>query len=98
MNKHTPGPWVEFRDADSHDIIAPDGVHIARMEPRNSASPLEDQDADARLIAAAPDLLAALEACESFLMDGTPDSDVSPLESAVRSVARAAIRKARGEA
>lgn len=58
--EHTPGPWIEFRDAESHDIIAPDGVHIARMEPRNGREPQKEQDADARLIAAAPELLAAL--------------------------------------
>jgi hypothetical protein len=58
--KHTPAPWTEFRDGDSHDIIGPDGLHIARMEPRNGADPQAEQDADARLIASAPRLAADL--------------------------------------
>ena len=60
MAKHTPGPWREFRDNESHDILAHDGSHVARIEPVNGLDPLAEQDANACLIAAAPNMLAAL--------------------------------------
>jgi hypothetical protein len=91
MSAHTPRPWSEFRDADSHDIIGPDGLHIATMEPRNSRTPAADQDADARLIAAAPDLLAAVEHVLEASEDGGTFNDVdftmlrAALAKAVRS-------------
>ena len=61
MSQHTPRPWSEFEDEDSHDIIAPDGTHICRMEPRNG-QPTDHamQVADARLIAQAPAMLEML--------------------------------------
>lgn len=67
MSKHTPAPWREFRDGDSHDIIGPDGTHIATMEPRNGFDPRAEQDADARLIALAPRMLEALEDANALL-------------------------------
>ena len=55
----------------------------------------ETAESDARLIAAAPDLLAALETiANSEPMDG--DSFVCDFDT-LQSVARAAIRKAKGE-
>jgi hypothetical protein len=59
-NMHTPGPWISFRDDESHDIVTPDGTHIARVEPVNSVDPLTEQDANGAILAAAPDMLAAL--------------------------------------
>jgi len=47
---HTPGPWIVFADSPPA-IRAPDGSNIA---------PEVCHIADARLIAAAPDLLVAL--------------------------------------
>jgi hypothetical protein len=96
MRAHTPGPWTEFEDSDSHDIIAPDGTHIARMEPRNG-QPVDHamQVADAHLIAAAPALLEALETilkqhsviCEDTANDLIDDDCAK---------ARAAIAQAKG--
>lgn len=57
---YTPGPWTEFQDSNSHDILARDGSHVARIEPVNSLDPAGEQIANANLIAAAPDMLAAL--------------------------------------
>ena len=62
MATHTPGPWQSFADDQGHDIIAEDGAHIARVEPVNSLCPAEEQDANGNLLAAAPDLLAAIKA------------------------------------
>lgn len=68
MNKHTPGPWVatavseykwSIHNANGHPaphalVIAPNGDLLRRMRSR----------ANARLIAAAPELLAALRAID----------------------------------
>ena len=59
--KHTPGPWrYEYEPGYCGELIAPDGMTIAVFvdEPRPY---------DARLIAAAPDLLAALRRAEVTL-------------------------------
>jgi len=68
MIKHTPAsplPFSEFRDEDSHDLIAADGTHIARFEPRCSQSPQQDQDRDANYLVhtarAYPKLVAELK-------------------------------------
>ncbi len=53
LSGHTEGPWTAERDVDRVlDIIGADGAHVAMIHTPE-ASP-----ADARLIAAAPDLLA----------------------------------------
>ena len=66
MSKHTPGPWQCVSGAVETRIgpqgAAP-GIPIASMdrEPGNGTLPVE-RDANARLIAAAPDLLEAAKA------------------------------------
>jgi hypothetical protein len=79
----TPGPWYEMNGvvwAGSGVVGLPDGPTIV-AEVEN--------EADARLIAAAPDLLAALEFIAAWGMPST----VNP----VKSRARAAIAKAKGK-
>jgi hypothetical protein len=83
MSEHTPGPWTAKRmpcQLDTHtynsEVIAADGTEVATIL----------KEPDARLMAAAPDLLAA---CECLLA-----SD----REFYREMARAAIKKARGEA
>jgi len=68
MPMHAPGPWTwNNPEQDTHGNIvinAPDGIVVARVAPRGS-SPYsrnyEQREANAHLIAAAPDLLAALK-------------------------------------
>lgn len=59
MNKHTPGPWF----VDAHNNVLAEGCLVAFP---SVAAGLEKQEANARLIAAAPELLAALECLCSF--------------------------------
>lgn len=65
MSAHTPGPWFvdRRRDGDSNaiDILAanPEWLRVAAIIS-DEKEPTEAEHADARLIAAAPDLLAAL--------------------------------------
>ena len=59
-NTHTPGPWAIDHAEDGRLIISAPEAAIAF--PIGSQRPLERFDANAALIAAAPDLLAALKA------------------------------------
>jgi hypothetical protein len=87
MSKHTPGPWVE-----DCAIISSDGYIIAETV---HASAVEEA-ANLRLIAAAPDLLAALELlAKSTSMAGTPMADVDMFE--VAAIVNAALAKAVGD-
>lgn len=86
MSKHTPGPW-EF--ADSWVQTAKHKMPIANM---NFAAA---NAANARLIAAAPELLSALRGLCELEADGMQASE-SAIEYWER--ARAAIKKATEEA
>ncbi len=94
---HTPGPWRLIQDGpmpDSRSICAGDygigEVWNLNGNPENLAN--------AHLIAAAPDMLAALERCEQILSNcivaGEALADHFPTRLAA---VRAAIAKAKGE-
>jgi len=63
MSKHTPGPWALSSGA-SH-VIAACGGGICKLDSIHGA--YQDQAANARLIAAAPDLLEACKVFEEWL-------------------------------
>ena len=79
---HTPGPWHKVEADTTIPIKAANGKTVASV--RYS----DNDDNDANLIAAAPDLLAALEA----IMKGVSGCQKEPQYEA----ARAAIAKAKG--
>ncbi len=60
--KHTPGPWT-YRSSSVRSpywsIVAPDKLQVAKVTPRIHGNGNADGQANAILIAAAPDLLAA---------------------------------------
>ena len=100
MSTHTPGPW-RVDPHDYEDIQTADGsVEIATMMNDDFAynvAPEAEAAANARLIAAAPELLAALRVVEQaglIRQDGVIDAGVL---AAVQGVARAAIAKAVGD-
>ena len=73
MSKHSPGPWVVFH---SVEIRCPseDNTVIARMEDSREAGwNTPTINANARLIAVAPDMYAALCSVVALLND--PDAD-----------------------
>ena len=82
--QHTPGPWELRRSVRGYWFIdheqGGEGYTLTK---------LDCNEADARLIAAAPDLLAALEE----LLNALPSATSHPAIKA----ARAAIAKATGE-
>lgn len=72
MSEHTPGPWKLHRTSNRQEIWDKDAVVIA-VVPIYHAIP-RGSKANAHLIAAAPDLLAALKemvgAAQYFSSDG----------------------------
>ena len=90
MSAHTPGPW----GLDGNLIEGPDGERVACITAYSRRTP--KQKANARLIAAAPELLEALR---GLLNAPDPDEveDATPRFRAVMK-AHAAIAKATGGA
>ena len=103
LSGHTPGPWVVaygsvYRDLPG--ICENGGIRIAQMDRSEPHTAPTERDANARLIAAAPELLAALEsAANQFdfavraLAQGQTVS-ISSLQNCA-AAARAAISKAK---
>lgn len=90
MTNHTPGPWAANPDGLIH--AGKNRLHIAQAATIGMGHAAA---ANARLMAAAPDLLAALR----LILDSEEthgDSVVCDFET-LQSVARAAIAKATGE-
>lgn len=87
---HTPGPW-EASDIDTRGVYADGGAamvatcHTLSLPEGKQANRMDVTAANARLIAAAPDLLAACQ----YVLDnaGGPPADML-------SMIRAAVRKA----
>lgn len=103
--KHTPGPWkyTQTKTGCDYGISAPGCSNVLaevyeEFIGRGVYEPLEAR-ANARLIAAAPELLAALEKCMEYI----PGSEVRSwppgfrLKDAAVRAALAAIAKARGK-
>ena len=85
---HTPGPWRHVRNAKGELFILAFG----------GQTELPETEANARLIAAAPDLLAALQTVIESADDTGCSSDLTVVESAAVDQARTAIAKATGGA
>ena len=98
--QHTPGPWTIHADTDGWPLVMSGGVAgriVANVNPQScpdeSSAPAfvaMPCEANARLIAAAPELLEALEASLALI------DLVIPFEGEVTRTARAAIAKAEG--
>lgn len=60
--KHTPGPWaVGYLDQSGQRIVKQEHIEICTCWHHSVGSIEQEMEANARLIAAAPDLLEALE-------------------------------------
>ena len=107
MSKHTPGPWfvaynyghmtgVRAKNEDIGRWVAQAWCQTSQPTSADAhARQVEQNEANARLIAAAPELLEALQACEMRLTHLAQDSH--PVIEELKQ-ARAAIAKATGEA
>lgn len=86
--KHTPKPWravIAFKEAFVNSEHMDKKIRVCNMPPIFN-------QADAHLIAAAPDLLAALKCALDYLNGWPADSQ----QRNCREAARAAIAKAEG--
>lgn len=100
MTAHTPGPWeIEHGHHECVNtstlpwaMTGPGGREVCQSP--NGVDVDDEDDANACLIAAAPDLLAACEAMLEWVARETDDRD---WPHPVLDQARAAIAKARGE-
>jgi hypothetical protein len=98
MSKHTEGPWTrKYQERFHHDnsagIRAANGLYIAAALDRNSFDLDDEVEANACLIAAAPDLLAA---CEASLKVMEEIPGYRDLVRDAESACRAAIARAHG--
>lgn len=92
MSAHTPGPWVHHQE--DNIITTPNGFcKLLEWQARSMHVSQEERDANARLIAAAPELLAALRALEAMAERYRPLG--SPTPEAQKN-ARIAIARATG--
>jgi hypothetical protein len=120
VSKHTPGPWIidETKALGAYGVWTDYATHpghdgawygslVCSVYPHNRSDvPREQRDANARLIAAAPDLLAACKAAARWIAGNTPMVDSSdpilgPIADEADRIAvaiHAAIRKAEGGA
>lgn len=105
MALHTPGPWttdttkryrqmVSEQIPESIPIRGPDGIGLAATYDFNRFDRDAECEANARLIAAAPDLLAALE--RITLINGSTGGHKA-MVAEFKHIARTAIAKARGD-
>ena len=108
MSEHTPGPWTlkelhgeVYTDHGSDWLFGPDGKPIIHFHPGDydSEAWYEFEDANARLIAAAPELLAALESCIGHIEETNKwhPEDHPINDCPVLNNARAVIARAKGE-
>ena len=89
MNKHTPGPWgVIIGDAGPIVFSGNKGSMVATCTKRITST---ERESNARLIAAAPELLEALQ----DMIDSVIVLDVTESERSLVSAAENAIAKAR---
>ena len=98
MDKFTPGPWhVGFANVKENEI-SHIGVRSKEWVVCEVQTDVDDLpgEANAQLIAAAPDLLAALVALSNLAQECI--ENISDDEQAVIEVARAAIEKATKDA
>lgn len=97
-SKHSAGPWIlshntNWKTNPFSVCVKKYGVHSTTIAniPTRMTIPPEEQQANARLIGAAPDLLAALR----WALDQIED-DLDPDHQAALTAARTAIAKATG--
>ena len=101
MSKHTPGPWEIDNERDEAICVWKRGgegaisgvIATVRTTTWCHNEQQDEQRGNARLIAAAPELLEALKACDLQLLQSNNDSDYA---REAHEAALAAIAKAEG--
>ena len=93
--KFTKGPWKATYDSQLQALIqiysTEDRIMVAVLPDRGTVEAMPEIEANANLIAAAPDMYEALETIERVAGIGMMEDDPARVK------ARDALRKARGE-
>lgn len=99
MSKHTPGPW-EFRAGYGRELVVyqkgkgASGYPVATLTKGSFELREDEATADARLIAAAPDMLEALKLVAEFGCECHDEAERNPC---MVCIANEAIAKAEGK-
>ena len=103
MSKHTPGPWVFSAIDSTEGFLVVEKARpkslVATVCKRNGcgwACPHEEPWANARLIAAAPELLAACTRTAEIIQGGDRFESLEPWAQEIVQSLNAAIAKAEG--
>jgi len=93
MSKITPGPWI-YEESTKTIRAVPSNYWLASMDSFDGAV---DHAANARLIAAVPALLRALEAVAVAIAAGSLEKRIDFENPCTMETVRAAIRAAKGD-
>jgi hypothetical protein len=98
MSKHTPGPWTYGSKSVWHLEPGSEKAICTIHGPRRRTTPLkiQERNANANLIAAAPDLFEVTNAIKMALDMGIPVAEILAPGSQIRRAVDAAIAKAEG--
>ena len=91
---HTQGPW--WCDEYGYVVVGSREKYLTIAEIDCSIFKKAEREANAHLIAAAPDLLAALETALEMLIDSWGEEQIAAGDDQVANVIKAAIAKAQG--
>jgi len=96
MSKYTPGPW--WRDDDGFIASGNGDTYVTVADANVNSLDIDEREANTSLIAAAPELLAALKNAAKILDDDGARDGYSGKESYddAADAARAAIARAEG--
>lgn len=103
MSKHTPGPWINCQAVgqrlSSRRIISNSNKisTVVADVPDYGKTSASERHANARLIAAAPDLLEALQSILDMCNEDSHARDYASRQTEIRGTAIVALRKARGD-
>ena len=93
MNKHTPGPWVVSDIASGFEIETTSGNQVAQTSEIYAARKPSDHDerrANARLIAASPEMLDILKKClDALVYVGPWETPVGLIEQVQKMIDKA---------
>jgi len=95
MSEHTLGPWHVWHET---HVMGDDRLVAACGGYSNNVKPAYDENAaNARLIAAAPDMLEALKYITEQMPDHGSEADAARAAWRMLAIARDTIRKAEGK-
>ena len=100
MSKHTPEPWKVYSDGTKTFVASSSAGRVIAvgLYDENTDTPIDEVDANARLIAAAPELLSAAESAVEIIRDNYGQDRVDiPCDCQAVNVLERAITQARGK-